>query len=230
MSVRLLIGCVLLQVAVAQAAALEPVRPPKGLATATFAGGCFWCMEPHFDVLPGVVSTTSGYTGGHSADPSYEQVSAGHTGHAESVQVLYDPKRITFEQLLEVYWRNVDPTTGDRQFCDAGRQYRPAIFYHTEAQRLAAEASKARVTKVKRFAEPIVVEITAATDFYPAEDDHQDYYQKNPIRYKLYRHNCGRDKRLEELWGSGGDNPARSGKRLAAPAADLRSNHHARTP
>jgi peptide-methionine (S)-S-oxide reductase len=186
----------------AQGGSADRPGPPKGLAKATFAGGCFWCMEPPFDALPGVVATTSGYTGGHSADPSYEQVSAGHTGHAEAVEVLYDPRRIGYKDLLKVYWRNIDPTTSDRQFCDAGRQYRPAIFYHTEEQRLAAETSKAQIAKTKRFPEPIVTEIVAATDFYPAEDEHQDYYQKNPVRYKFYRYNCGRDQRLEQLWGS----------------------------
>ena len=170
--------------------------------TATFAGGCFWCMEPPFDALPGVISTTSGYIGGSSKSPSYVQVSAGGTGHAEAVQVVFDPTLVSYEQLLEVYWRNVDPLTPNRQFCDVGSQYRPAIFYHNEDQRRLAEASKATLESAGTFAMPIVVEIVAASEFWPAEEYHQDYYVKNPLRYKLYRYGCGRDQRLEELWGA----------------------------
>lgn len=169
-------------------------------AQATFAGGCFWCMEPPFDKLAGVVSTTSGYTGGQKANPTYEQVSAGGTGHTEAVQVVYDPTKISYEKLLEVYWRNVDPTDKGGQFCDRGDQYRAAIFYHTEEQRRFAEQSKAAIEKSKSFKPPIVTPIVAAATFYPAEGYHQDYYQKNPIRYKFYRFNCGRDQRLNELW------------------------------
>jgi len=172
-----------------------------GLAKAIFAGGCFWCMEGPFDELDGVISTTSGYNGGHLANPTYEQVSAGRTGHTESVQVIYDPKKVSYEDLLKVFWRNIDPTTADRQFCDAGTQYRPGIFYYTEAQRRLAENSKKDVEQHKTFSEPIVTEITKAADFYPAEEYHQDFYQKNPIRYKFYRLGCGRDARLTELWG-----------------------------
>jgi peptide-methionine (S)-S-oxide reductase len=168
-------------------------------AKATFAGGCFWCMEPPFDKLDGVISTISGYAGGKKKNPTYEEVSAGNTGHAEVVQVTYDPKKITYEKLLEVFWRNVDPLTPNRQFCDVGSQYRTAIFYHDETQKRLAEESKKALSK--RFKEPIVTEIVAASEFYPAEDYHQDYYTKNPLRYKYYRYNCGRDQRLEALWG-----------------------------
>lgn len=183
------------------ALAAEPAQAPAGTAKATFAGGCFWCMEPPFDVLPGVISTTSGYTGGTKTNPTYEQVSAGGTGHAESVEVVYDPAKIGYEKLLEVFWHNVDPTVKDRQFCDGGSQYRTAIFFHNEEQKRLAEQSKAALEKSKPFAASIVTEITAAGTFYPAEDYHQDYYQKNRIRYKFYRYNCGRDARLQELWG-----------------------------
>ena len=171
------------------------------VAKATFAGGCFWCMEPPFDELPGVISTTSGYTGGSKPNPTYEEVSADGTGHAEAVQVLYDPAKISYTELLKVFWRNIDPTVKDRQFCDVGHQYRTAIFYHSEEQRRLAEESKAALEKTKPFPEPLVTEITATSAFYPAEDYHQDYYKKNPIRYKFYRYNCGRDQRLEQLWG-----------------------------
>lgn len=174
---------------------------PPGTALATFAGGCFWCMEPPYDKLDGVLATISGYIGGEVDNPSYKQVSAGNTGHAEAVQVHYDPAKISYEKLLEVFWRNVDPTTPDRQFCDGGNQYRTAIFYHDSTQQKLAEASKSSLEQTKPFAAPIVTEISAATTFYPAEDYHQDYYVKNPLRYKFYRFNCGRDKRLEELWG-----------------------------
>ena len=172
---------------------------PTETAKATFAGGCFWCMEPPFDKLDGVISTISGYAGGKKKNPTYEEVSAGNTGHAEVVQVTYDPKKITYEKLLEVFWRNVDPLTPNRQFCDVGSQYRTAIFYHDETQKRLAEESKKALSK--RFKEPIVTEIVAASEFYPAEDYHQDYYTKNPLRYKYYRYSCGRDQRLEELWG-----------------------------
>jgi len=168
---------------------------------ATFAGGCFWCMEHPFDELDGVLSTTSGYSGGTAKHPSYEQVSSGSTGHAESIRIVFDPKRISYRQLLDVYWRNTDPTTKNRQFCDVGSQYRPAIFYHSEAQRIAAEASKQALMQDKPFAENIVTEITPAGEFWPAEDYHQNYYLNNPLRYKFYRFNCGRDQRLQQLWG-----------------------------
>jgi peptide-methionine (S)-S-oxide reductase len=171
----------------------------QGLATATFAGGCFWCMEPPFDKLDGVVSTTSGYTGGHTANPTYEQVSAGKTGHAEAVEIAYDPRKISYAELLDVFWRNIDPLTANAQFCDTGSQYRSGIFVHDDTQRRLAEDSKAVVAA--RLRKPVVTEIVAASKFWPAEDYHQDYYKKNPIRYKFYRASCGRDRRLEELWG-----------------------------
>ncbi len=170
------------------------------LATATFAGGCFWCMEPPFDKLEGVVSTTSGYTGGTLKNPTYEEVSAGGTGHAESLRVVYDPAKISYAQLLEVFWRNIDPTVKDRQFCDVGHQYRTAIFYHDEEQKRLALESKQRLEQSGKFP-AIYTEIVPAGTFYPAEDYHQDYYKKNPVRYKYYRWSCGRDQRLEELWG-----------------------------
>jgi peptide-methionine (S)-S-oxide reductase len=173
-----------------------------GLATAIFAGGCFWCMEPPFDYLAGVALTTSGYTGGTLADPSYKQVSAGGTGHFEAVRVLYDPKIIDYQALLDVFWRNVDPLDGGGQFCDRGDSYRTAIFYVDERQKELAEASKAALEESGRFDTAIATEILPATTFYPAEDYHQDYYKKNSIRYKYYRYACGRDARLEELWGS----------------------------
>ena len=180
----------------------QPAPPPApGLAVATFAGGCFWCMEGPFDDLAGVVSTTSGYAGGTKDAPNYEEVSAGWTGHAESVRVVYDPKRVTYEQLLEVFWHNVDPLTKNAQFCDHGHQYRTAIFTQDEAQKAAAEASKKALDASHRFKQPIVTEITPAGKFWPAEDYHQDFYVKNPLRYRFYRAGCGRDPRLHELWG-----------------------------
>lgn len=170
-------------------------------AVATFAGGCFWCMEPPFDKLKGVISTTSGYMGGHVDQPAYQQVSRGDSGHAEVMQVTYDPSIVNYETLLKTFWKNVDPTDAGGQFCDRGSQYRTAIFYHDAKQQKLAEQSKAELINNKSFAADIVTEITAASQFYPAEDYHQDYYQKNPIRYKYYRYSCGRDARLEELWG-----------------------------
>ena len=170
-------------------------------AIATFAGGCFWCMEPPYDKLKGVISTISGYSGGRTENPSYADVSSGRTGHAEALQVVYDPRLVSYEELLEVFWRNVDPTRNDGQFCDTGNQYRPAIYYHDEDQLMAANTSKATIISTKTFPETLKVEITRASTFYAAEDYHQDYYQKNPIRYKYYRYSCGRDNRLKELWG-----------------------------
>jgi peptide-methionine (S)-S-oxide reductase len=173
---------------------------PK-VATATFAGGCFWCMEPPFDKLDGVVSTTSGYTGGTKANPTYEEVSSGGTGHIEAVQIVYEPAKISYETLLDVFWRNIDPLTPNAQFCDHGDQYRSALFVHDDEQWRLAEASKAALEGSKRFAKPIVTEILPAATFWPAEEYHQDYYKKNPIRYHFYRTRCGRDARLQELWG-----------------------------
>jgi peptide-methionine (S)-S-oxide reductase len=169
---------------------------------ATFAGGCFWCMEPPFDALDGVLSTTAGYTGGEQRNPTYEQVSAGVTGHAEAIEIVYEPAKVSYERLLDVFWQNVDPTTPNRQFCDVGSQYRTAIFTHGNAQKAAAEASKKRLDASGRLGGAgVVTEIVAAGPFYPAEEYHQDYYVKNPLRYKYYRWGCGRDARLEELWG-----------------------------
>ena len=180
---------------------LQAGETPEGMSVATFAGGCFWCMEPPFDKVDGVLSTTSGYTGGHVKNPSYEMTSSGKTGHTEAVQIVFDPNKVSYEELLKIYWRNIDPTTPDRQFCDKGNQYRSEIFYHNEEQKRLAEASKLEVEKTKSFSEPVVTPITPASEFYAAEDYHQDYYQKNPIRYNYYRFACGRDKRLNELWG-----------------------------
>jgi peptide-methionine (S)-S-oxide reductase len=178
--------------------------PTAKLAKATFAGGCFWCMEGPFDELPGVVSTTSGYTGGQKKNPTYEEVSSGGTGHAEAVQVLYDPAKVSYDKLLQVFWRSVDPLARDYQFCDHGEQYRSAIFVHDATQRRLAEASQRALEKQARFRGKIATEIVPATTFYPAEEYHQDYYRKNPVRYKLYRTGCGRDRRLAELWGEAG--------------------------
>ena len=186
------------------AAALLLASGPLFAATAkaTFAGGCFWCVEADFDKVDGVISTTSGYIGGRVANPSYEQVSSKSTGHAEAVEIVYDPAKVSYEQLLGKFWHSIDPTTKDRQFCDAGSPYRTAIFAHDEAQLAAAKVSLAALEKSKPFKEPIVTTIDPAGTFYPAEDYHQDYYKKNPVRYKYYRTSCGRDARLAELWGS----------------------------
>lgn len=180
---------------------LPALAAQPGLSTATFAGGCFWCMEPPYDKLEGVVSTTSGYLGGRTKNPTYEAVSAGGTGHAEAVEIVYDPAKVSYAKLLDVFWRNIDPTVRNRQFCDVGDQYRSAIFYHDAEQRRLAEASKAALARTKPFPQPIVTEIVAAGVFTAAEAYHQDYYVKNPLRYKFYRYSCGRDQRLEELWG-----------------------------
>jgi peptide-methionine (S)-S-oxide reductase len=169
---------------------------------ATFAGGCFWCMEPPFDKLDGVISTTSGYAGGHVANPTYKQVSAGKTGHMESVQVVFDPEKISYRELLDVFWRNVDPLDAGGQFCDRGNQYRTAIFYADEDQKLIAERSKAALNRSGPLSKPVVTEILPLNgNFYPAEEYHQDYYIKNPLKYKYYRTACGRDRRLRQLWG-----------------------------
>ena len=189
------------RVVVVAGALLAGGAAAQGNAKATFAGGCFWCMEPPYDKLPGVLSTTSGYMGGTKRFPTYEEVSAGITGHTEVVQVVYDPAKVSYEKLLEVFWRNIDPTVRDQQFCDVGSQYRTAIFYHDEEQKRLAEASKAALEKSKPFKAPIVTPVQAAGEFWPAEDYHQDYYVKNPVRYTYYRTGCGRDARLKELWG-----------------------------
>jgi len=185
----------------AQAPAKAADAPAK-TAVATFAGGCFWCMEQPFDNLPGVLSTTSGYTGGTKQNPTYEEVSSGTTGHTEAVNVVYDPTKVSYEKLLDVFWHNIDPTVKDQQFCDRGTQYRTSIFVHDAEQKRLAEASKAALEKSKPFKEAIVTPIVDAGAFWPAEDYHQDYYKKNPVRYNYYRTGCGRDRRLTQLWGS----------------------------
>jgi len=185
----------------AQDEASDNLTDDPSMATAIFAGGCFWCMEPPYDKLEGVESTISGYIGGHVDNPSYKQVSAGETGHTEAVKIVYDPSVVGYEKLLYLFWRNIDPLAVDRQFCDRGSQYRSGVFYLNDEQRELAESSKSRLEASERFDQPIVTEITAAGEFYAAEDYHQDYYQKNPLRYKFYRLSCGRDSRLEELWG-----------------------------
>ena len=168
---------------------------------AIFAAGCFWCTEEAFEKVPGVVAAVSGYTGGTVKNPSYDQVSSGRTGHAEAVEVTYDPAKVSYEQLLDVFWVNHDPTVKDRQFCDSGSEYRPGIFYLDEQQKQLAEASKAKWEKTKPFKQPILTEITKAGPFYPAEDYHQDYYKKNPLQYRFYVTGCGRYARLDSLWG-----------------------------
>ena len=185
----------------AQSPAPAAAPAAANTAKATFAGGCFWCVEADFDKLPGVISTTSGYIGGRLANPSYEQVAAKLTGHAEAVQIVYDPAKVSYERLLQHFWHNIDPTTKDAQFCDHGSPYRTAIFAHGDEQLRAALASKAALEKDKPFKGAIVTEIVAAGPFYAAEEYHQDYYRKNPVRYKFYRSNCGRDARLKQLWG-----------------------------
>jgi peptide-methionine (S)-S-oxide reductase len=173
----------------------------RHLEKADFAGGCFWCMEHPFDELEGVISVMPGYTGGHKKNPTYEEVSSGVTGHAESVEVVYDPEKISYAKLLDVFWHNIDPTTPNRQFCDVGTQYRSAIFYHNETQKGLAEESKKALEASGQIKGKFVTEIVPASEFYPAEEYHQKYYVKNPIRYKFYRFNCGRDQRLREIWG-----------------------------
>lgn len=176
-----------------------PVGP--GQTRAIFAGGCFWCMEKPFDDLDGVASTQSGYIAGQTENPTYREVSAGSTGHTEAVEIVYDPGKVSYQQLLEVFWVNIDPTVKDQQFCDRGSQYRSGIFPINDEQMKLAQASRDSLSETKPFEAEIVTEITAATTFYPAEEYHQDYYLKNPIRYKFYRNGCGRDQRLAELWG-----------------------------
>jgi peptide-methionine (S)-S-oxide reductase len=183
-------------------AAAEKGAPSTQRAKATFAGGCFWCMEAPFDKVPGVISTTSGYAGGSRKNPTYEEVSAGTTGHAEVVQVVYDPSKVTYAQLLDVFWHNVDPLTPNAQFCDRGTQYRSAIFTHDAEQRRLAEESKRALETSGRFDRPVVTEIVPLADFYRAEVYHQDYYLRNPLRYNSYRLGCGRDQRLKQLWGA----------------------------
>ncbi len=200
LAAAVLIGAALTFVSAEAQTSATPVAGP-GLAKATFAGGCFWCMEPPFDKLDGVISTTSGYTGGERRHPTYGEVSSGRTAHAEAVEVVYDPVKISYAQLLDVFWVNIDPLTRNRQFCDHGAQYRTAIFFHDAEQERLARESKRRIEASGRFADPVVTQIVEAAEFWAAEDYHQDYYMKNPIRYKFYRFGCGRDRRLKELWG-----------------------------
>ena len=173
----------------------------QNLSTATFAAGCFWCAEEAFEKVPGVVSVTSGYTDGKTKSPSYERVSSGTTGHTEAVEVKFDPSKVSYEKLLDVFWVNHDPTYADRQFCDRGSQYRPGIFWHDAEQKRLADATRAKYEKLKTFKQPIVTPIVKASQFWPAEDYHQDYYKKNPARYTFYVTGCGRYPRLDELWG-----------------------------
>ena len=183
-----------------QAMQAGPTGPSPEVALATFAGGCFWCMEPPYDELDGVISTIAGYIGGNRPNPTYAEVTTGRTGHTEAMEIRYDPSKISFQELLDVFWVNIDPTVDDRQFCDRGSQYRAGIFYHNAEQKALAEASRQKIIDSGRF-DRVVTEITPASTFYRAEEYHQDYYIKNPLRYKFYRYNCGRDRRLEELWG-----------------------------
>jgi peptide-methionine (S)-S-oxide reductase len=208
MKTAAILGSLLLAVALAALALSgEAPRPKpnppanKPLAKATFAGGCFWCMEPPFDKLDGVISTTSGYAGGEEKNPTYEQVSSGATGHAEVIQVVYDPAKVTYQKLLQVFWHNIDPTDTRGQFCDHGPQYRSAIFYGDADEKRLAEESKKALETGRKLPGPIVTQIVPFTVFYPAEDYHQDFYEKSPVRYKTYRYGCGRDQRLAELWG-----------------------------
>ena len=191
-------GLVLAQAGSEKAGFAEPMR--EGLKRATFAGGCFWCMEPPFEKLKGVVSVTSGYTGGSKVDPAYEEVSAGGTGHTEAVEVLYDPQVVSYEKLLDVFWRQINPTDDGGQFADRGSQYRTGIFYHDEQQQLIAEKSRKAIGNSRRFSAPIVTPVEPAVKFYVAEQYHQDYYIKNPVRYKLYRYGSGRDRFLDKTW------------------------------
>ena len=185
-------------VALAAATAANAQKTEK----ATFAAGCFWCTEEAFEKVPGVISAVSGYTGGSVKGPSYEQVSSGRTGHAEAVEVTFDPAKVSYEKLLDVFWLNHDPTVTNRQFCDSGTQYRPEIFYHSEEQKRLAEASKAKWEKQKPFRQPLLTPITQASAFYPAEEYHQDYYKKNALQYRFYVSGCGRYARLDSLWGA----------------------------
>ena len=191
--------CFTLTIMSSVATAQEPAAENTKLETAVFAGGCFWCMEQPYDELDGVIPTTSGYTAGHVKNPSYQQVSSGSTGHTEAVKVVYDPEKISYEKLLDVFWVNIDPLTANAQFCDRGTQYRAGIFYNSEEQKRIALATLKKLSK--KFNEPIVTEVTPLGEFYAAEDYHQNYYQTNPVRYKYYRWRCGRDARLKELWG-----------------------------
>ncbi len=190
-----------IMLALAFATGFAQAQKAEKAEKAIFAMGCFWCSEEAFENVPGVVSAVSGYVGGSVKNPSYEQVSSGRTGHTEAVEVTFDPAKVSYDKLLDAFWVNHDPTVKDRQFCDSGSQYRPGIFYLNEAQKKAAEASKAKWEKMKPFKQPLLSEITAAGPFYPAEDYHQDYYKKNALQYRFYVTGCGRYARLDSLWG-----------------------------
>jgi peptide-methionine (S)-S-oxide reductase len=177
------------------------VQSAPTTAKAYFAGGCFWCMEEAFEKVDGVITVVSGYMGGTVANPTYEQVSDGRTGHAESIEVTYDPTKVTYQKLLDAFWRNIDPVTPNAQFCDHGNQYRAVVFYTTDEEKQLSEESKNKIEQSKRLPAPIVTQLVQASIFYPAEDYHQDYYKKNPLRYKYYKYSCGRAQRLEALWG-----------------------------
>jgi peptide-methionine (S)-S-oxide reductase len=199
-----LMKAILAQTAVAATAAYAaapaaPAAVPPGAATAIFAGGCFWCIEKDFEKLPGVIEVESGYTAGKTPNPSYEQVSSGSTGHTEAVRVIYDPQKVGYPQLVDYFWRHIDPTVKDRQFCDVGTQYRSGIYWQNEAERKAAEASRDALIKGGKF-KTIHTELASASTFWLAETYHQDYYKKNPVRYNYYRTSCGRDARVEEVW------------------------------
>lgn len=179
---------------------LFPLAAVEKTETAIFAGGCFWCMESPFEKINGVKEVISGYTGGHKDNPTYEEVSSGTTGHLEAIQIIYDPQKVSYNDLLSIFWKQIDPTDADGQFVDRGKQYRSAIFYKSKEEKALAEKSKQNLEKSKRFSSPIVTEIIAATTFYPAEDYHQDYYKKNPVRYNYYRYGSGRDQFLKKVW------------------------------
>lgn len=229
MSVRDAFAATLCAAGLALAGCASPIDPvkhvPAGAATAVFAGGCFWCLEYDFEELPGVYEAESGYTAGHVANPTYYQVASGSTGHTEAVRVYYDPSRLSYAQLLDYFWRHIDPTVKDRQFCDRGEQYRSGIYWQSEAERAAAESSRDALLASGRFMS-IHTEIGPATRFYRAEEYHQDYYKKNPVRYTYYRRACGRDARVAEVWNepSGESRTAQApGATYAAPAAALPS-------
>ncbi|MGH8505582.1 MAG: peptide-methionine (S)-S-oxide reductase MsrA [Stenotrophobium sp.] len=197
---KILFASLILMFSASAASAANATTAPHS-AVATFAGGCFWCMQSDFEELPGVISVTAGYTGGKEPHPTYEQVSDHQTGHFESMELTYDTHKLSYDQVLDYFWHHVDPTDAGGQFCDRGPQYRSAIFYHDETQHQAAVASRDRIDKSGKLAAPVVTLILPATTFWPAEDYHQDYYKKNPLRYAYYRHSCGRDARVHEIWG-----------------------------
>jgi peptide-methionine (S)-S-oxide reductase len=195
----MLSAAALIATAAGAAAPAAPAPVPAGAATAIFAGGCFWCIEKDFEKLPGVIEVESGYTAGKTPNPSYEQVSSGGTGHTEAVRVIYDPKKVSYPQLVDYFWRHIDPTVKDRQFCDVGTHYRSGIYWANEAERKVAEGSREALLKSGKF-KTIHTELAPASTFWLAETYHQDYYKKNPIRYNYYRTGCGRDARVEEIW------------------------------